>query len=211
MGESMNNDTELWHALQHTMLGYYLKRQETPGLKLDDYLPTQLKRLIAIKAFGKSTLNVLKRLRNGNTPAQRFTRMYENCARIFAGRAQYQGLNDKERLRHCFNVLRAWGALASCRLAGPKSVPANAPQLAKAAGVFFISQSDYDQFIDASGMITKPLALSYFCPQPVKQRLIDTLYSFGFGIAVPCVAEYRNHVFLLQSSTAASGIDKVEF
>lgn len=206
----MTNDTELWHALQHSMLGYHLKRLETPDLTLKAYLPAQLKRLVQLKAFGNSTLNVLKRLREKSTGYARFIAMYENCRRIMAGRQTYQGLSDKDRLRHCFNVLRATGALASYRLAGPKSVPANATELAKTVGVFFISQSDYDQFIDASGMITKPLALSYFCPPAVKRQLVDTLLSFGFGVAAPSLAHYRQHVFLIQSSQGNTGIDKLE-
>lgn len=206
----MNNDTELWHALQHSQIGYLIACQANPALKLSDYLPSQFKRLIAIKAFGNSTLNQLKRLRKAANIAQRFSRMLENMARILQGRQTYAGLNDKDRLRHCFNVLRAWGALASSRLAGPKSVPANAPELAKGPGVFFISQSDYDQFIDLNGYITKPLALSYFCPADVKKRLIDTLLSFGFGVAVPNIEHYRQHVFFIQSSRDSSGIDKLE-
>lgn len=206
----MSKDTELWHALQHSYIAFFIHAKAKPDLHLKGFLPQQLKRLIQTKAYSNGTLNVLRRLRENADIAGRFLRMYENMARIFAGRKTYSGLTDKDRLRYCFNILRAKGALASSRLAGPKSVPANAAEIAKGPGVFFISQSDYDQFIDINGMITRPLAISYFCTAAVKRDLIDTLFSFGFGVLVPNVANYRDHVLMLQSSAGPCHIDKLE-
>lgn len=194
----VRDDTDLGAALMHGELAYLLEAQPLPDK--NGFLRAWLKRVITTKAFSNSVLKVLREMRSQATPAVRFNRYLADYLRIRAGRLKHAHLTDKERLKLCFNDFRAWGALASFRLAGPGSVPVDAPLMAKDKGVFFISQSDYDSFINDAGSITKPLAMSYFCPLSVKAKAVDVLFSYGFGVAVPNVGSYRSSVLLISSS-----------
>ena len=196
---AQRDDTALGVALLHGQLAYQLALQLAP-VNQDAFLAHWLKRVIKTKAFDNHVLNVLREMRLLQHPSERFNRYLANYLRISSANKTYAGLSDKDRIRHCFNTFRSWGALASYRLAGPGSVPANAPELAEGPGVFFISQADYDQFFDENGNITAPLAMSYFCPLAVTRRVVDVFFSYGLSLAVPNVAHYRKSVFLISSA-----------